>query len=35
VGEALRKYGITDATIACGHGTTAKQAEIAAALAAK
>jgi len=35
VGEALRKYGIMDATIACGHGTTTKQAEIAAALAAK
>jgi glyoxylase-like metal-dependent hydrolase (beta-lactamase superfamily II) len=35
LGEVLRKYGITDATIACGHGTTAKQTEIAAALAAK
>jgi glyoxylase-like metal-dependent hydrolase (beta-lactamase superfamily II) len=34
VGEALRKAGITNATIAGGHGTTAKQAEIAAALAA-
>jgi len=34
VGEALRKYGISGATIACGHGTTAKQSEIAPALAA-
>jgi hypothetical protein len=34
VGDALRKAGITGATIAGGHGTTAKQAEIAAALAA-
>jgi glyoxylase-like metal-dependent hydrolase (beta-lactamase superfamily II) len=34
VGDALRKVGITGATIAGGHGTTAKQAEIAAALAA-
>src|SRR5262245_14687617 len=33
VGEALRKYGITGATIAGGHGTTAKQADIAPALA--
>src|SRR5499426_3114189 len=33
VGEALRKYGVTDATIAGGHGTTAKQADIASALA--
>jgi len=33
VGEVLRKYGITGATIACGHGTIAKQSEIAAALA--
>ena len=32
VGEALRKYGVTDATIAGGHGTTAKQADIAPAL---
>jgi hypothetical protein len=34
VGNALRKYNITDATIAGGHGTTAKQAEAQAALAA-
>lgn len=34
VGNALRKYNITGATIAGGHGTTAKQADIAAALAA-
>jgi glyoxylase-like metal-dependent hydrolase (beta-lactamase superfamily II) len=34
VGDALRKASITGATIAGGHGTTAKQAEIAAALAA-
>ena len=27
VGNALRKHNITDATIAGGHGTTAKQAE--------
>jgi glyoxylase-like metal-dependent hydrolase (beta-lactamase superfamily II) len=33
VGEALRKYGITGATIAGGHGTTAKQADITSALA--
>ena len=33
VGDALRKYNITNATIAGGHGTTAKQAEITAALA--
>ena len=33
VGDALRKAGITDATIAGGHGATAKQAEIGAALA--
>jgi glyoxylase-like metal-dependent hydrolase (beta-lactamase superfamily II) len=33
VGDALRKYGITGATIAGGHGTTAKQADIGAALA--
>src|SRR5437016_9170181 len=32
VGEALRKYGVTDATIAGGHGATAKQADIAPAL---
>ena len=34
VGDALKKHGITDATIAGGHGTTAKQAEIGQALAA-
>jgi glyoxylase-like metal-dependent hydrolase (beta-lactamase superfamily II) len=34
VGDALRKYNITNATIAGGHGTTAKQAESQAALAA-
>jgi glyoxylase-like metal-dependent hydrolase (beta-lactamase superfamily II) len=34
VGEALRKFGVTGATIAGGHGTTAKQADIAPALAA-
>jgi glyoxylase-like metal-dependent hydrolase (beta-lactamase superfamily II) len=33
VGEALRKYGISGAIIAGGHGTTAKQSDIAAALA--
>ena len=33
VGEALRKYGVTGATIAGGHGTTAKQADIEPALA--
>jgi glyoxylase-like metal-dependent hydrolase (beta-lactamase superfamily II) len=33
VGDALRKYNITGATIAGGHGTTAKQADIAPALA--
>jgi hypothetical protein len=33
VGEALRKYGVTGATIAGGHGTTAKQADMAPALA--
>ena len=33
VGDALRKASITGATIAGGHGTTAKQADIAAALA--
>ncbi len=32
VGEALKKNGITNSTIAGGHGTTAKQAEIGAAL---
>jgi glyoxylase-like metal-dependent hydrolase (beta-lactamase superfamily II) len=35
VGDVLRKYGITGATIAGGHGTIAKQADIAPALAAK
>jgi len=34
VGDALRKAGITGSTIVGGHGTTAKQADIAAALAA-
>jgi hypothetical protein len=34
VGDALRKYGIRDATLAGGHGTTAKQADITGALAA-
>jgi glyoxylase-like metal-dependent hydrolase (beta-lactamase superfamily II) len=33
VGEALRKHNINGALIAGGHGTTAKQADIAAALA--
>ena len=33
VGEALRKFNITGATIAGGHGTTAKQSDIAPALA--
>jgi glyoxylase-like metal-dependent hydrolase (beta-lactamase superfamily II) len=33
VGEVIRKYGITGAVIAGGHGTTAKQNDIAAALA--
>ena len=34
VGEVVRKYGITGATIAGGHGTTAKQTDIAATLSA-
>ena len=34
VGNALRQHNITNATIAGGHGTTAKQAEIGPALAA-
>jgi glyoxylase-like metal-dependent hydrolase (beta-lactamase superfamily II) len=34
VGDALRKANITGATIAGGHGTTAKQADIGTALAA-
>jgi hypothetical protein len=34
-GAALRKYGITGATIAGGHGTTTKQSDIGPALAAK
>lgn len=34
-GAALKKHGITGATIAGGHGTTAKQADIEPALAAK
>ena len=33
VGEALRKHNISGATIAGGHGTTVKQADIAPALA--
>jgi glyoxylase-like metal-dependent hydrolase (beta-lactamase superfamily II) len=33
VGEAVKKYGITGTVIAGGHGTTTKQADIAAALA--
>jgi hypothetical protein len=33
VGEALRKHNITGATIAGGHGATAKQADVAPALA--
>jgi glyoxylase-like metal-dependent hydrolase (beta-lactamase superfamily II) len=33
VGEALRKYGITGATIAGGHGATAKEDDIGPALA--
>jgi glyoxylase-like metal-dependent hydrolase (beta-lactamase superfamily II) len=33
-GAALKKYGITGATIAGGHGTTTKQSDIAPALAA-
>jgi glyoxylase-like metal-dependent hydrolase (beta-lactamase superfamily II) len=32
VGEAFKKYGITNSTIAGGHGTTAKQSEIGPAL---
>lgn len=32
VGNAFKKYGISGATIAGGHGTTVKQADIAAAL---
>ena len=34
VGDALRKTGINGSTIVGGHGTTAKQEEIGAALAA-
>ena len=34
VGNALRKANISGATIVGGHGTTAKQADIAQALAA-
>ena len=34
VGDALRKVSIAGSTIVGGHGTTAKQAEITAALAA-
>lgn len=33
VGDVLRKLNITEATIVGGHGTTAKQADIVAALA--
>jgi hypothetical protein len=33
-GAALRKHGIKDALIAGGHGTTGKQADLAAVLAA-
>jgi glyoxylase-like metal-dependent hydrolase (beta-lactamase superfamily II) len=33
VGEAVKKYGIAGSIVAGGHGTTAKQADIAAALA--
>jgi hypothetical protein len=32
VGEAFKKYGITNSLIAGGHGATAKQSEIGAAL---
>jgi hypothetical protein len=35
VGDMARKYGITGATIAGGHGTLVKQADIGPALAAK
>jgi glyoxylase-like metal-dependent hydrolase (beta-lactamase superfamily II) len=35
VGEALKKMGVTGATIAGGHGTTAKQADITPALSAQ
>ena len=34
VGDVLRKAGISGSTIVGGHGTTVKQAEIAAALVA-
>ena len=34
VGDALRKYGISGAVVAGGHGTTATQVSLAAALAA-
>ena len=34
VGNALRQHNINNATIVGGHGTTAKQADIAQALAA-
>jgi len=33
VGEAMKKFGITNAVIAGGHGTTARQSDIAPALA--
>jgi glyoxylase-like metal-dependent hydrolase (beta-lactamase superfamily II) len=35
VGEGLKKMGVTGATIAGGHGTTAKQADITPALSAQ
>ncbi len=35
VGDALKKYGITGATIAGGHGTIAKQSDITPALSAE
>ena len=34
IGDIARKHNITNATIAGGHGTTAKQADIGPALAA-
>jgi hypothetical protein len=33
VGDALRQYGMTGATIAGGHGTTVKQSDILPSLA--
>jgi hypothetical protein len=35
VGEGLKKMGVTGATIAGGHGTTTKQADIMPALSAQ